>query len=108
MVDSEKKTVKKPTISPRAERDLDDIWSYVAEDSVEYADRVIDDLNNRMKDLVAMPRIGRRRADLMADESLAFWPASHYMIVYRPDSEPIEIVRVLHTSRDIPVLLEES
>jgi antitoxin ParD1/3/4/toxin ParE1/3/4 len=35
-----------------------------------------------------------------------FWPVYSYLIVYSPDTRPLEIVRVLHGARDIAPILE--
>jgi plasmid stabilization system protein ParE len=49
-------------LSALAEHDLDEIWSYVAEDSSPAtADRLIDAIFNRFELLVGQPRMGRRR-----------------------------------------------
>jgi plasmid stabilization system protein ParE len=53
-----------------------------------------------MRRLAAFPRIGHIREDV-ADESLRFWSVYSYLIAYRPERKPIEIVRVLHGARDI-------
>jgi plasmid stabilization system protein ParE len=52
------------------------------------------------------PEIGHLRADL-AEELLRFWPVSSYLIVVRADLTPLQIVRVLHASRDVRTLLSE-
>jgi plasmid stabilization system protein ParE len=53
-----------------------------------------------------MPGMGHRREDL-ASESLCFWQVYNYLIIYRPDEDSIEIVRVLHGAKDIRALLED-
>lgn len=51
-----------------------------------------------------MPHIGHVRDDL-ADETLRLWPVGTYLIIYRPDARPVQIVRVLSGYRDIADLL---
>lgn len=47
-----------------------------------------------------MPGIGRRRDDLAPGlRSISY---ANYLIFYRPIDDGIEIVRVLHGSRDLP------
>ena len=41
--------------------------------------------------LAKRPQVGHWRTDL-ASEPLRFWPIYSYLIIYRPDSKPIEIV----------------
>jgi toxin ParE1/3/4 len=51
-------------LSALAERDLDEIWSYVAEDaSPTTADRLIDAIIDRFELLAEQPRIGRLRPE---------------------------------------------
>lgn len=55
--------------------------------------------------MIMMPAIGHLREDL-TDEPLRFWPVRRYLIVYRSDSDPLEIVRVLSAYRDVKKLLQ--
>lgn len=91
-------------LSAEARRDLFDIWDYIAKDSIDAADRVAEDLRKAMSRLAESPGIGHRREDL-ATEALRFYRVHSYLILYRPDSEPLGIVRVLHSARDIRAIL---
>jgi plasmid stabilization system protein ParE len=91
-------------LSLAARQDLLDIWDYIARDSLKAADRVRDDLFTAMQRLAEMPNMGHLREDLI-DEPLRFWRVHSYLILYRFESKPIEIVRVLNASRDIEALL---
>ena len=57
-----------------------------------------------MRRLAQMPELGHVHQDLV-QETLRFWPVRSYLIIYRPDAEPIQIVRVLSGYRDIAELL---
>ncbi len=57
-----------------------------------------------MQRLAGMPELGHVREDL-ADESLRLWPVRSYLIIYRPDRRPLQIVRVVSGYRDIVELL---
>lgn len=46
-------------VSPLAEEDLEEIWSFVAERDVEAADRLIDSITGRFDHLLAYPEAGR-------------------------------------------------
>lgn len=59
-----------------------------------------------MVKLAGMPEMGHVREDL-AQASLRFWPVYSYLIVYLPESRPLQILRVLHGARDVRSLLEE-
>ena len=51
-------------LSALAEKDLENIWSYVAEDaSLETADRLLDAIFDRFELLVEQPRMGRNRPE---------------------------------------------
>jgi len=49
---------------PEAEADLDAIWEFIAEDSLEAADRMIDAIEATIEALVPFPHQGHRRPDL--------------------------------------------
>jgi plasmid stabilization system protein ParE len=34
-----------------------------------------------------------------------FWPVYSYLIIYRPDKKPLEVLRVLHGNRDVTRIL---
>jgi plasmid stabilization system protein ParE len=87
-----------------AEIDLDEIWEYIAADSVEAADRWIEKLFEAFEALGRMPGMGHRREDLTPYQVL-FWPVGAYLIIYRGERRPIEIVAVTQGSRDIPSFL---
>src|SRR5579864_2431638 len=93
-------------LSALAEQDLDEIWSYVAEDaSSETADRLIDAIVERFELLAEQPRMGRLRPEFGAGvRSLAI---EHHVIYYRHEGE-ILIARVLHGRRDQAAAWSES
>lgn len=91
-------------VSPQARLDLIEIWTYIAEEDIDAADRLRERLHDAILKIAEMPGIGHLREDL-ADEPLRFWPVSHYLIIYHADSEPLEIVRILSSRRDIRALL---
>ena len=48
--------------------------------------------------------MGHRREDLTSFPVL-FWPVGAYLVIYRAERQPIEIVVVTQGSRDIPAFL---
>ena len=88
-------------LSPAAEHDLHDIWEYIAQDSASAADRVIARIRDEIRSLAEMPTMGHHRDDL-PDLTLRVWTVYSYLIVYRPESQPLEVIRVIHGMRDIP------
>lgn len=91
-------------LSPEARDDLREIRDYIARDNVEAARRVLRELHTAMRHLAEMPQMGHVREDL-AEEPLRFWPVYSYLIIYRPDSRPLQVVRVLSGYRNVPELL---
>lgn len=85
-------------LSALAEKDLDDIWSYVAEDaSLETADRLIDAIFDRFELLVEQPRMGRNRPEF--GEGVRSFVVESHVIYYRHEHDLL-IARVLHGRRD--------
>jgi toxin ParE1/3/4 len=93
-------------ISDAARADLDAIWLYVAErGGIDAADRLIDAIMDGIRLLARHPGMGRERDDLATD--LRGFPVpdyAHYLIFYRQTDGPIDIVRVLQGSQDLPSL----
>lgn len=79
-------------LSAEAEFDLDEIWEYIALDSIDAADRWVGKLFAAFE-FARSPGIGHKREDLTA-HLVRFWPVGAYLIVYRIKSGPIEIVAV--------------
>ena len=86
------------------EFDLDDIWEYIAVDNMDAADRSIDKLFGVFEALGKTPGMGHKRTDLTPHQVLS-WPVGAYLIVYRAEQQPVEIIAVTQGSRDIPAFL---
>jgi plasmid stabilization system protein ParE len=91
-------------LSTGAELDLDEIWEYIAKDSIQAADLWIEKLFEAFDKLARNPGIGHSREDL-TKYPILFWPVGAYLILYRTQSERIEIVAVTQGARDIPSFL---
>ena len=85
----------------RAKADLLEIWKYVALDSLERAERLIDELDEALNKLAEYPDVGRNRDEL--SKGLTSFPVGNYVVYYRKLStlKGIEVVRVLHGRRDV-------
>ena len=88
---------------PEAELDLDRIWDFVAEDSLDAADRVVADLVGRIDALVPFPHQRHRRPDLTS-RPLRFIVVYEYLIAYAPDEKPLWVVAVMHGRRNPRVM----
>jgi plasmid stabilization system protein ParE len=91
-------------LSPEALDDLQLIQDFIAVDSAEAAERVIDQFFEAFEQLAAWPKTGHVRPDLTS-KSVRFWPVGGYLVVYREYSSSIQIVAVLHGARDVPSVL---
>jgi toxin ParE1/3/4 len=87
------------TRRPQAEADILEIWDYIAEDSVVDADRWLDRLDEKLALWATQPLMGRARDELAPGiRSLAL---GRYVVFFEPLQDGIDVVRVLHGSRDI-------
>jgi plasmid stabilization system protein ParE len=76
-------------LSVLAERDLEEIWSYVAEDaSPATADRLIDGIIQRFELLAEQPRMGRLRPEFGAE--VRSFTVENHVIYYRHDEEVLD------------------
>lgn len=87
--------------SPDAERDLIDISSFIAMDNPAAADRLIDSFVDKLRVLADSPLIG---PICIESPTLRRFPVGNYVFFYRPMSDGIELVRVLHGARDLRAL----
>ena len=90
-------------LSPQARSELEAIGDYIAEDSPANAKRFIDRLTEKFIALGGSPRIGRVRPELRPD--LRSFPFGAYLILYRIVDDGVEIVRVVHSARNLDDLV---
>jgi plasmid stabilization system protein ParE len=86
-------------LTEQAEQDLNDIWDYIADQSVEQADAVVREIRDALGLLAAMPGAGHRRRDVN-DKRYRFWRANRFIIAYFRDTEPLQIIRIVGGHRD--------
>jgi antitoxin ParD1/3/4/toxin ParE1/3/4 len=91
-------------LSSRAARDIESIWDFIAEDNLDAAGRVRVAILDACRKLGQNPYLGHVRQDL-TPAPLRFWAVYSYLIVYNPESRPIEIVSVFHGARDVGRIL---
>ncbi len=92
-------------LAPEARQDIKEIWAYIAADSLEAATRVRQQIRDNCRRLAQDPGIGHPRDDLTTRADVRFWPVSSYLIIYRPATTPLEVLRVLHGKRDAKAIL---
>lgn len=89
-----------------AERDLNEIWDFIAEADETQADRFIDLLLEKSELPAKFPEMGRARHEFLIN--LRSFPVKNYLIFYLPGDDSIEILRVLHATRDIGQVFEDA
>ena len=66
--------------------DLEEIWEFIAADSLDAADRVLSEIHEAICALVSFPQMGHVRSEL-ASRPLRFHAVRDFVIAYAPDEE---------------------
>jgi len=90
-------------IAPQAREDLKAIYRYLAERSKPATGRLRQVFLEKFRLLAGQPLLGEARDDLAKD--LRMFTAGNYVILYRPAEHGIEVAHVVHSARDIEVVL---
>ncbi|MFN0102373.1 MAG: type II toxin-antitoxin system RelE/ParE family toxin [Bryobacteraceae bacterium] len=91
-------------ITPEANADLLRMWLYIARDSEDIADRVQTEFYAKFDSLSRHPGQGHRRTDY-TKANVLFFPVYSYLIAYRPRTDPLEILAVVHGAREVKKVL---
>jgi len=91
------------TLSPLAERDLEAIGDYIAEDNMARALSFVAELRAQCAKIAKAPQSYRARPDL--GEGLRSCAHGNYVIFFTATKARLTIVRVLHGAMDIPAQL---
>ena len=83
-------------ISNLAEKDLEDIWVYLAQQNEILADQKIAEILDKFPMLSQFPNMGKNRDELQI--GLRSFPIKPYIIFYIQIYEGLEIVRIFHQS----------
>lgn len=87
-------------VSPRADADLNEIWTYLAEQAnLLTADRILDEIYEVFEMVGRQPEIGSRVGD--HSPGLRFVMAGKYVVFYENQTHLPRIRRVLHGARDL-------
>jgi plasmid stabilization system protein ParE len=87
-------------ISETAERDIDEVWSFIAEDSLEAATAFIHHLDERIERLETLPT----RCPLISENELIGTQYRHliygdYRMIFRIAGRSVYVLRVIHCAR---------
>lgn len=92
-------------ITKPARDDLDAIWDYVANISVDRADGTIDLIDARCALYSTQPEMGVPAGQF--GPGLRYFVVGSYVIFYKHEPDRLLVVRVLHGSRDLEKLFDE-
>ena len=95
--------MSKFVLHPEAYSDLNEIWEHIAADSLDAADRVVDEIYESINSLVRFPHHAHSRPDLTS-RPLRFQVVRDYVIAYAPDDKPLAVIAILHGRRNPRVL----
>jgi plasmid stabilization system protein ParE len=93
-------------LSLLAPADLEEIADYIAHDSPRHAMRMLHLLHARIKEIARRPEIYRLRPEIGEEARLA--TVGSYVILFRIRGDMVRIERVMHGSRNLIRILEES
>jgi plasmid stabilization system protein ParE len=93
-------------LSPESIQDIADALIYLDAENPAAADKLQHDLVQAFEHLCSWPESGHKRSDL-TPQPVRFWPVGRYLIVYRFTNGLVQIVAILHASRDVPPILTQ-
>jgi toxin ParE1/3/4 len=83
----------------QARADLIDIWIHIANDSQTTADRCIERIESRCRELAEFPELGPERPDIAPDARMLV--IDRWLALYRIEGDDVRIVRVVDGARDL-------
>lgn len=88
------------SVSRAAERDLDDVWRFISQDSREAAVSFVLELEKRVSTLETFPA----RCPLIPENDLIGTQYRHliygdYRMIFRIESKVVYVVRIIHSAR---------
>ena len=93
-------------LTREAKSDVRSVWAYVARDNLPAADRLLDTLYGKFSLLAQQSLLGEARDEL--GSGIRGFVVGNYLVAYRPLSDGIEVVRVVHSARDISTIFGET
>jgi toxin ParE1/3/4 len=86
-------------LTAQAEEDLIEIWTYIAQDNPDAADRLLERISGKLPLLAEQPALGPSREDIA--QELRYLPVGNYLILYRIIADGIEVVRIVQGMRSL-------
>ncbi len=92
--------MKKVQWTTTAQKHLDAIYDYIAQDSEIYALRVVDRITTKSEQIAEFPLSGRRVPEYDTDEVREVF-ITPYRLIYYIGPEKLDILAVIHSAREI-------
>jgi toxin ParE1/3/4 len=88
-------------------QDIEQIADYIAHEfGLSQADRFLTKLDAKFAKIAQFPKIGRQRDEVLP--RLRSFPMDQYLILYIPESQNVDILRVVSGYRDLSALFTDS
>ncbi|WFP75363.1 type II toxin-antitoxin system RelE/ParE family toxin [Mesorhizobium sp. WSM4906] len=85
-------------LTPRAQRDLGDIWQHIAADNERAADRLVGRIFDKLELACVHSNMGVARPELSATARILV--EGRYIVIYEPMSYGILVVAIVHGMRN--------
>lgn len=90
---------------PQAERDIEECFVYIAENNLDIGVSFLVAVEDSLEQLSRMPLMGKIKSFKNIQRTdLRIWPVKgfdSYLIFYLANDDSVELVRLLHSARDI-------
>ena len=97
---------------PQVIRDLIDLATYIAFDNIDVSDKFLAAAEETFKQLAQTPKMSKlskfSNPNLVDVRQQAIKGFRNYLVFYRTRDADVEILRVLHGSRDLEAILDEN
>lgn len=95
-------------INPVATSDLQEIKSYIAEDNIDAATKVVKEIIEKIESLTEFPEIGTMLMyKIRLKSKYRYVICGQYLIFYIYEDNTVSIQRILHGKRDYMALLQD-
>ncbi len=95
-------------INPVATSDLQEIKSYIAEDNIDAATKVVKEIIEKIESLAKFPEIGTMLMyKIRLKSKYRYAICGQYLIFYIYEDNTVSIQRILHGKRDYMTLLQD-
>ncbi len=92
-------------ITPTAEKDMQNIFDYIAQDNISKAIEIINSFEKRFDSLAMFPESGTAKFKFILRDIRCAIAAGHYQIIYTRRNDVLYILRVLTGYQDLFAIL---